>query len=296
MRYEEIVAKVRKACSKVDTAHLEKHLAVQVDITGEGEGAFYIEVSDGKINVEPWEYLDNDIKISCAGQEIIDIVEGKKNFYDELTAKKIQVARGESRLDELNIVLGGKPGTYDGKKDINEDKDGKPKKKRGKNYKKVIEDMKAKAMKNMTQQQFKKASIAIHTASVAAGAAGFVPVPVADAVPISAAQVTMVVSLGKIFKRKISESAAKAVISAAASTFVGRTIVKLIPVVGWGISAAVAAGVTEAIGWTIAADFANGNFENVPKADSEDLDAGNHTATKCWKFRLNGTLFPISAA
>lgn len=42
-----------------------------------------------------------------------------------------------------------------------------------------------------------------------------------------------------------------------ASTFVGRNLVKLIPIAGWIVSAAVAAGVTEAIGWTIAVDFAN---------------------------------------
>lgn len=32
---------------------------------------------------------------------------------------------------------------------------------------------------------------------------------------------------------------------------------KVIPIAGWVISAAVAAGVTEAIGWMIAVDFAN---------------------------------------
>ena len=125
-----------------------------------------------------------------------------------------------------------------------------------KEYKDTTKKMKAEATRIMNTSQFKKCSLAIHTASGISGAAGFVPISVADAIPISAAQITMVVTLGKVFNQKITESAAKGLIGAAASTFVGRSLVKLIPVVGWGVSAAVAAGVTEAIGWTIAVDFA----------------------------------------
>ncbi len=98
--------------------------------------------------------------------------------------------------------------------------------------------------------------MAIHTDTIAAGASGAIPIPVADAIPISAAQVTMVLTLGKIFDQEITESAAKGLIGAAASTFIGRNLVKVIPVAGWIASAAVAAGVTEAIGWTVAADLA----------------------------------------
>lgn len=125
------------------------------------------------------------------------------------------------------------------------------------NYKNVISSKKAEAKKLMTDDQILKCNVAIHTASAAAGAESFIPIPGVDAVPISATQITMIIALGKIFNQKVSESAAKAVIGATASTFVGRSLVKLIPVAGWVASAAVAAGVTEAIGWTAAVDFAN---------------------------------------
>ena len=126
-----------------------------------------------------------------------------------------------------------------------------------KDYKNVIKDKRLEAGKLMTGDQITKCNVAIHTASVASGAAGAIPIPVSDAIPITAAQVTMVIALGKIFDQELSDSAAKGLIGAAASTFVGRSLIKLIPVAGWAASAAVAAGVTEAIGWTIAVDFAN---------------------------------------
>lgn len=126
-----------------------------------------------------------------------------------------------------------------------------------KNYKKIISDKRLEAGKLMTKAQIAKCNMAIHTAAGVSGAVGGIPIPIADALPITAAQVTMVLALGKVFDQKITESAAKGLIGAAASTFVGRNLVKLVPIAGWVISAAVAAGVTEAIGWTIAIDFAN---------------------------------------
>ena len=125
-----------------------------------------------------------------------------------------------------------------------------------KDYKKVLKDKRLEAGKLMTEDQIGKVNAAIHTASVASGVAGAIPIPVADAIPISAAQITMVLALGKTFDQELTDSAAKAIIAAAASTFVGRNLIKLVPIGGWIVSAAVAAGVTEAIGWTVAVDFA----------------------------------------
>ena len=142
-----------------------------------------------------------------------------------------------------------------------------------KDYKNIIKDKRLEAGKLMTESQLAKCNAAIHTASVASGVSGFIPVPVADAVPISAAQVTMVIALGKIFDQEITSAAAKGLISAAA-TFVGRNLVKLIPVVGWGVSAAVAAGVTEAIGWSVAVDMAK-NFRKEWERQKNAKDAAD---------------------
>lgn len=143
-------------------------------------------------------------------------------------------------------------------------------------YKKVISDKKKEAGALMTSKQFTECNIAIHTAAVAAGAGGVVPIPVMDSIPISAAQITMVIALGKVFHQKITESVAKGVLGAAASTLVGRSVVKLIPVAGWIASAAVAAGVTEAIGWSIAVDFAKMSR----RLGSIDDTNSNHTDAK----------------
>ena len=145
-------------------------------------------------------------------------------------------------------------------------------------HKNVTKKKKDEATRIMSPKQLKNCNIAIHSASAAAATAGAVPIPVADAIPITAAQVSMVIALGKIFDQKVTESAAKALISAAASTLIGRTAVKFIPIVGWGVSAAVAAGVTESIGWTVAVDFAKNAKSKWEKEHSDNAPGQNACA------------------
>ena len=90
-----------------------------------------------------------------------------------------------------------------------------------------------------------KCKIAIHTATTAAATAGALPIPIADTIPITAAQVTMIVALGKIFDMSISESAAKSI---AAITGAGS-------VIGGMVGAATASALTETLGWSLANDF-----------------------------------------
>ena len=57
------------------------------------------------------------------------------------------------------------------------------------------------------------------------GASGLIPIPVADTVPISGAQVTMIIALGKIFDLTISRSVAKSIAGVGVAQTVGRTAV-----------------------------------------------------------------------
>lgn len=148
----------------------------------------------------------------------------------------------------------------------------------GNEYKKIISEKKGEAGILMTSKQLKECNIAIHMASAAAAASGAIPLPGVDAVPISTAQITMVIALGKIFDQKLSESAAKGMLSATVSTFVGRNLIKMIPIAGWGASATVAAGVTEALGWIVAADFAK--MSRNRNAETEKDVSIDHTVSR----------------
>ena len=52
MTYEKIVAKVKEYCDGAELNGYSSHLAVELEITGEGEGVFYAEAINGKLHVE----------------------------------------------------------------------------------------------------------------------------------------------------------------------------------------------------------------------------------------------------
>lgn len=86
MTYEQIFEKSKKIIMKSDVSKIDGHLAVQVDITGEGEGAFYIELKDHELHVEPYEYYDNDCKFIISGENFLKMADGRLDpvaaFFD----------------------------------------------------------------------------------------------------------------------------------------------------------------------------------------------------------------------
>jgi len=116
----------------------------------------------------------------------------------------------------------------------------------------------------MTEDQQAKCHAIIHSASVAAGGvgAGLAQIPGSDNAVITPIQLTMTISLGKVFGVSLSEASAKAAMGSLAASTVGRTISQVlvgwIPGVGNAINATTAAGITEALGWALAKEFDEG--------------------------------------
>lgn len=108
MKYEEIVKKVKTALAKADASKVEGHVAVQVDVRGEGEGAFYIEVADGKVAVEPYEYKDNDAKVITSADDIVAIAAGKLGIEEAVAAGKIQVEGDACKALVLKDIIAKK--------------------------------------------------------------------------------------------------------------------------------------------------------------------------------------------
>jgi len=91
MTYEELVARVKESTK---TAHVSKtvgHIAFQFNIEGEGHGAFYLEITDGKINVEPYEYYDRDMIIVSTADMIIKMLDGEISPLEAYTNEQIIV-------------------------------------------------------------------------------------------------------------------------------------------------------------------------------------------------------------
>ncbi len=91
MTYEEIVDKVKELFSEADVSMIDEHLAYQFNITGEGEGAFYAEVKDGKLDIQPFEYFDRDSLFICSADVLFKIISGKLDPVLAFTLGKLKV-------------------------------------------------------------------------------------------------------------------------------------------------------------------------------------------------------------
>lgn len=91
MKYEEIIDKVKEIFSETDVSMIDEHLAFQFNITGEGEGAFYAEVKEGKLDIQPYEYFDRDSLFICSSDVLFKIISGKMDPVLAFTLGKLKV-------------------------------------------------------------------------------------------------------------------------------------------------------------------------------------------------------------
>jgi len=106
MTYEEVVKEAQKIVAKGDASGIKDHLAVQYNITGEGEGAFYMEVKDGQIDVQPYDYKDRDILVTADAQTILDMMSGKLDMVHAYLTHKISAEGDLGKVDILKKLIG----------------------------------------------------------------------------------------------------------------------------------------------------------------------------------------------
>lgn len=91
MTYEELVKEIKDIFMKADVSKIKGHIAYQFNIEGEAEGAFYAEISDGELKVEPYEYYDRDVLFTCTAEVLLKIAEGKMDPVMAFTTGKLKV-------------------------------------------------------------------------------------------------------------------------------------------------------------------------------------------------------------
>ncbi len=105
MTYEEIFQKSKELIMKSDVSKVDGHLAVEINIEGDGEGAFYIELKDHQLFVEPYEYYDRDCKFIISGDNFIKLADGKLDPVAAFFDGRLKIDGSvEKALEFKNIV------------------------------------------------------------------------------------------------------------------------------------------------------------------------------------------------
>ena len=108
MRYEELVARVAEAMKRAKVSRQVGYVAYQFNVEGEASGIFYLEISDGKVNVEPYEYFDRDIVIVTSADVIVQMLEGRLTPRAAYTNGQMQLYGDVCQLENLPMGCGCK--------------------------------------------------------------------------------------------------------------------------------------------------------------------------------------------
>lgn len=90
MTFNEIVEKVRAKAEVTDASDVD-FLAVQVNLTGDDGGVFYIEVKNGNKSVMPYEYIDRSCAVTMSPEDFLKLMDGKLDPVAAFTKGKLKV-------------------------------------------------------------------------------------------------------------------------------------------------------------------------------------------------------------
>lgn len=105
MTYEEVFTKSKEIIMQSDVSDIEGHLAVQINIVGEGEGVFYIELLGGKLYVEPYEYYDRDCIFIVTGENFLKLANGSLDAVLAFTTGKLKVEGSIEKALEFQKIV-----------------------------------------------------------------------------------------------------------------------------------------------------------------------------------------------
>lgn len=110
MTYQEVFEKVKTLFENADVSGFREHLAYQFNITGEGAGSFYVEVSEGKLSIEPYEYHDRDASFTCSADTLLKIAAGKADPIPAVMMGRLKVEGNIEKALKLKEFLAARKG------------------------------------------------------------------------------------------------------------------------------------------------------------------------------------------
>lgn len=111
MTYTDLVNEIKEKFMGVDVSDIHEHLAFQFNVEdSEAGGAFYVEVKDGVLHVEPYEYYDRDAKFICTPDVLFKIADGEMDPVAAFMEKKLQVEGSIEKALRLKDIIELKKG------------------------------------------------------------------------------------------------------------------------------------------------------------------------------------------
>lgn len=111
MTYADLFYEIKGKFMGADVSDIHEHLAFQFNIEDEeAGGAFYVEVKDGVLFVEPYEYYDRDAQFICSPEVLFAIADGELDPVAAFTEQKLRVEGSIEKALRLKEIIDMKRG------------------------------------------------------------------------------------------------------------------------------------------------------------------------------------------
>ena len=119
MTYADLFYEIKGKFMGADVSDIHEHLAFQFNIEDEqAGGAFYVEVKDGALFVEPYEYYDRDAMFICAPDVLLKIADGDLDPVAAFTAQKLRVEGNIDKALRLKEIIDMKKQAAENEKSV----------------------------------------------------------------------------------------------------------------------------------------------------------------------------------
>jgi putative sterol carrier protein len=103
--FQEYFAQIKERFAGADITGIADPTRIQIDITGEAAGTFYVEIKGGNLAVEPYEYHDRDVLLTISDENFLKIINGKLDPVAAFTFGKLKAQGDLGKALELKKLL-----------------------------------------------------------------------------------------------------------------------------------------------------------------------------------------------
>ncbi len=119
MTYADFFYEIKGKFMGADVSDIHEHLAFQFNIESEEcGGAFYVEVKEGVLYVEPYEYYDRDAMFICAPDVLLKIADGQLDPVAAFSEQKLKVEGSIEKALRLKEIIELKKNAMQNEKSI----------------------------------------------------------------------------------------------------------------------------------------------------------------------------------
>ena len=106
MTFQEAFNEIREIFIHSDVHDYCGQLAMQITMTGQGGGTFYVKFKDGNLEVCPFDYKDFDMLFIADTQEFLKIARGEMNPVAAYTVGKLRIEGDLGKASEIQRLVG----------------------------------------------------------------------------------------------------------------------------------------------------------------------------------------------